>query len=495
MNLFLLRSNHDLHQGEMKMGSHRWKLLAVLCAVYFMVILDAAIVRVAIPSIERDLDMSPEGLQWVANAYMLTFGALLLLGGRMGDLLGRRRLFLGGLVLFTLASLLCGLAPSGESLIGFRALQGLGAAAMTPAALSTLMTTFPEGAERNKAIGAWGAIGGLGATMGWIIGGPLVDGPGWEWIFYLNVPIGIVLLVFALRLLPESRESTVVRSFDQAGALTVTAALALLMYTLVEAPNAGWGSTRTVGLFALAAALLVAFVVIESRAKAPLMPLRVFRSRTLVAANVGLGFAAAGIYSMSFILALYGQQVLGYSALEFGFAGLVLPLTVGVGAVVGQSLVTRTGSARVSAVSMAFLMLGFVLLAGVSVHGSYTADILPALLVFGPPLGAAFTAYSVATLQGVRERDAGLASGLNNTFEQLGGAFGTAVLATVATSHTEGLLKAGAPLQSALNDGFRVAFTVGIVFPLLGLVASGFLVRRRRVRLSTIEPLPAGVGD
>src|SRR3954454_18516408 len=248
-----------------RMDSHRWKLLAILCAVYFMVILDAAIVRVAIPSIERDLDMSPEGLQWVANAYMLTFGALLLLGGRMGDLLGRRRLFLGGLVVFTLASLLCGLAPSGEALIGFRALQGLGAAAMTPAALSTLMTTFPEGAERNKAIGIWGAVGGLGATAGWVIGGPLVDGPGWQWVFYLNVPIGLVLLVFGLRLLPESRDSSVARSFDPAGALTVTAALALLMYTLVEAPTAGWGSTRTLALFGIAGSLLVAFVVIETR--------------------------------------------------------------------------------------------------------------------------------------------------------------------------------------------------------------------------------------
>src|SRR4051812_46070947 len=281
-------------------GSRRWKLLAVLCAVYFMVILDAAIVRVAVPSIERDLQMSSEGLQWVANAYMLTFGALLLLGGRMADLLGRRRLFLGGLVLFTVASLLCGIAPSGAALIGFRAIQGLGAAAMTPAALSTLMTTFPEGAERNKAIGAWGAIGGLGATAGWVIGGPLVDGPGWEWVFYINVPVGLVLLAFAARLLPDSRDASVARSFDVAGGLTITAALVLVMYTLVEAPGAGWGSTRTLGLFALAGALVVAFIQIERHAAEPLMPLRVLRSRTLVAANVGLGFAAASVYAMSF---------------------------------------------------------------------------------------------------------------------------------------------------------------------------------------------------
>jgi EmrB/QacA subfamily drug resistance transporter len=415
----------------------------------------------------------------------------------MADLLGRRRLFMGGLVVFTLASLLCGFAASGAALIFFRAVQGLGAAAMTPAALSTLMTTFPEGAERNKAIGAWGAIGGLGATAGWVIGGPLVDGPGWEWVFWLNVPIGLVLFALGLRLLPESRDSSVGRSFDIPGALTITGALALLMYTLVEAPTVGWGSVRTIALFAVAAALLAGFVVVEARAKAPLMPLRIFRSRTLVAANVGLGFAAASIYAMSFVLALYGQEVLGFSALEFGFAGLVLPLTAGIGAAVGQGLVTRVGSARVSAVAMGFLVIGFALLAGVSVNGSYTSDMLPALLVFGPPLGAAFTAYSIATLQRVGERDAGLASGLNNTFEQIGGAFGTAVLATVASAHTHGLLQAHVGLRPALNEGFRLAFTVGLAFPLLGLVASAFLAgrRRRRVGAAGLEPVAAGAGN
>jgi EmrB/QacA subfamily drug resistance transporter len=480
------------------MGSHRWKLLAVLCAVYFMVILDAAIIRVAVPSIERDLHMSSEGLQWVANAYMLTFGALLLLGGRMGDLLGRRRMFAGGLVLFTLASLLCGLAASGAELIAFRAIQGLGAAAMTPAALSTLMTVFPEGADRNKAIGAWGAIGGLGATAGWVIGGPLVDGPGWEWVFWLNVPIGIVLLVLGLRMLPESRDASVKRSFDVAGALTVTAALALMMFTIVEAPDNGWGSVRTISSFAAAVGLLVWFVAIEARAKEPLMPLRIFRSRTLVAANVGLGFAAASVYSMSFVLALYAQEVLGFSALQFGFAGLVLPFTVAIGAITGQALVTRVGSARVSGVAMVFLTVGFVLLVGVSVGGSYTSDILPALLVFGPPLGAAFSAYSIATLQGVGKRDAGLASGLNNTFEQIGGAFGTAVLATVASSHADGLLRAGEAVRPALNEGFQLAFTVGIALPLLGVVASAFLARGRRRRaagIRVLEPIPAGAAD
>ena len=472
------------------MNPHRWKLLAVLCAVYFMVILDAAIVRVAVPSIERELQVSPEGAQWVANAYMLTFGALLLLGGRMGDVLGRRRLFLGGLAFFTLASLLCGLAASGGSLIAFRAIQGLGAAAMTPAALSTLMTTFPEGAERNKAIGIWGAVGGLGATAGWVIGGPLVDGPGWQWVFYLNVPIGIVLLAVAIRMLPDSRDASMERSFDFAGPATITTALALVMYALVKAPDFGWGSARTLGLFTISAALLAAFAVIERQAPQPLMPRRIVRSRTIVAANVGLGFSAAAVYGMSFVLALYGQQVLGYSALEFGLAGLVLPFTVGIGSVVGQGLVTRVGSARVSGAAMFGLAGGFVLLTGVSVHGSYVHDMLPALLVFGPPLGAAFTSYSIATLQRVRVSDAGLASGLNNTFEQIGGAFGTAVLATVASSHTVNLLHSGVTERVALNEGFQVAFTVGIAFPVLGLVASVVLAERRRRRVASIAARP-----
>jgi EmrB/QacA subfamily drug resistance transporter len=481
-----------------EIGTRRRQLLAVLCAVYFMVILDAAIVRVAVPSIERELHMSSEGLQWVANAYMLTFGALLLLGGRMGDLLGRRRLFVGGLAVFTLASLLSGFAASGAQLIAFRAVQGLGAAAMTPAALSTLMTTFPEGAERNKAIGIWGAVGGLGATAGWVIGGPLVDGPGWEWVFWLNVPIGVVLLVVAKRLLPESRDPSVGRSFDVAGAVTISAALALVMYTLVEAPERGWGSVRTLGLFALAGALFVAFVAIEKRAREPLTPLRIFRSRTLVAANIGFGFAAASVYAMSFVLALYGQQVLGYSALEFGFAGLALPITAGVGSIVGQSVVTRRGSAAVSSVAMFGLAAGFVLLTGVSVGGGYVSDILPALIVFGPPLGAAFTAYSIATLQRVRESDAGIASGLNNTFEQIGGAFGTAVLATIASAHTTDLLRSGEAARPALNEGFQLAFTVGIAFPLLGLVASAFLVGRKRGRRAVaiaLEPVVAAPCD
>lgn len=468
--------------------SRSGRALALLCVVYFMVILDAAIVRLAIPPIQRDLGLSPAAETWVANAYMLTFGALLLLGGRFADLLGRRRLLLVGVSLFTLGSLLCGLAASGPMLIGARAVQGLGAAAMTPAALSILMCTFPEGAGRNKAIGAWTAAGGIGATAAWIIGGPLIDGPGWQWVFWLNVPIGLAIAVLATRLLPESRDATATRSFDIAGAASVTAALAVLIYAVVEAPTQGWGSPQILLLFAVSIGLLGSFVVIERRASAPLIPHRIARSRRLLAANVGLGGAMASIYGMCFILALYGQEVLGWSALKLGFAACVLPLSVAVGAQLGQVLVTRRGPRPVTTVAMLGLAGGLVLLSGVGVHSDYLGRILPALLLFGPAFGAAITSYSVATLSGVAPSDAGLASGLNNTFECIFGALGTAIMASVAATKTASLLHQGTAALPALNRGFTLAFVVAIVFPALALLASLAL---RRDQAPKTEPLPA----
>jgi EmrB/QacA subfamily drug resistance transporter len=449
-------------------------------------------VRLAIPAIHRELGLSPESEQWVANAYMLTFGSLLLLGGRVADLVGRRRMLLAGVGVFTLASLACGLAPSSSVLIGARAVQGLGAAAMTPAALSILMRTFPEGAERNKAIGVWAAAGGIGATAAWIIGGPLIDGPGWAWVFWINVPIGAAIAALAVALLPESRDSTARREFDVAGALSVTAALGVLVYAVVDAPNAGWASTRTAALFAASLALFAAFVAIERRTRAPLVPRAIARSRTLIAANVGLAFAAASIYGMSFVLALYGQQVLGYSALQMGFAGFVLPLGAAVGAGLGQALVTRRGSRPASVIGLTGLAIGFVLLQRMPVDGSYVADLLPPLLVFGPSLGFAFTSFSIATLEGVAGKDAGLASGLNNTFENVGGALGTAVMGSVAATRTGELLHTGAGPLSALNDGFQLAFAVAIAFPILGLVASAF-IRRAHAPVTITAPERATV--
>lgn len=302
----------------------RWWALALLCGAFFMVVLDATIVLVALPSIQADLGFSEQGLQWVLSAYALTFGGLLLLGGRAADLLGRRRLFMTGVLFFTAGSLMCGLAWSPAALLAARVVQGVGAAIMTPSALAIISTTFPEGSERNKALGIWGALGGIGATAAWLIGGPLVDGPGWEWIFFINIPLGLVGLALSPRLLRESRAAVTRRSYDPAGALTITGALVLLVYALVEAPDLGWGDVRTILLLAGSAALLAAFTLIESRHRAPLVPLRFLRSRTLVGANLVMLLVGAVAVAMPFVLTLYGQQVLGYSALKFGVGSVVL---------------------------------------------------------------------------------------------------------------------------------------------------------------------------
>jgi EmrB/QacA subfamily drug resistance transporter len=468
--------------------SARTRVLALLCTVYFLVVLDAAIVRLTLPSIHLALGLSAASQTWVANAYMLSFGTLLLLGGRVADLVGRKRMLLAGMGLFSAASLACGLAPSAAGLITARAVQGVGAAVMTPAALSILMGTFPEGAERNKAIGAWGATGGIGATAAWIIGGPLVDGPGWQWVFWINVPIGLTIAALAAGIVPESRERGATRDVDIAGVLSLTAAVVALLYALVDAPTAGWGSARTIGLFVLSLALFGAFAAIEQRAEAPLVPRRIARSRSLLSANLGLAFTAASIYGMAFIVSLYGQNVLGYSALKFGLAGVVLPVGAAVGAGLGQALVTRRGPRAVSTAGIAGLAVGFVLLARLPVHASYALDLLPGLVLFGVPLGLAATAYSIATLMGVSSSDAGLASGLNNTFEQVGGALGTAVMATIATTRTTELLHTGTGHLVALDRGFQLAFATAITFPILGLIVSLFLLGRFRPALA-IEPL------
>ena len=336
----------------------RWWALALLCGAFFMVILDATIVIVALPSIQADLGFSEQGLQWVLSAYALTFGGLLLLGGRAADLLGRRRLFMAGVLLFTAASLLCGLAWSPAALLAARVVQGVGAAIMTPTALSIISTTFPEGAERNKALGIWGMIGGIGATAGWLIGGPLVDGPGWEWIFFINIPLGLAALALAPVLLRESRAAVTRRSYDPAGALTITGALVLLVYAVVEAPDVGWGDVRTILLFAGSAVLLAAFALIESRHRAPLVPLRILRSRTLVGANLVMLLFGTVAFGMPFILTLYAQQVLGYSALEFGLGTAFFAAMAAVGSIVGQAIVLRVGFRAVAAAGMTLIGAG-----------------------------------------------------------------------------------------------------------------------------------------
>jgi EmrB/QacA subfamily drug resistance transporter len=460
----------------------RWWALALLCGAFFMVILDAAIVTVALPSIEAELGFSAQGLQWVVSAYALTFAGLLLLGGRAADLLGRRRVFMVGLVLFTLASLLCGLAWSDEALIGARAFQGVGAAVMTPTALSIITTTFEEGAERNKALGIWGALGGIGATTAWLIGGPIVDGLGWEWIFFINIPVGIAALALSPILLRESRAPVTERSYDPAGALTITGALALLVYAIVEAPDTGWADPQTIVLLAGSAALLAAFALIESRQRAPLVPLRIFRSRTIVGANGVMLVFGTLPYALGFVLTLYAQQVLGYSAVKFGLTSLVFPAMAAVGSILGQSLVLRVGFRPVAAAGMALMGGGAFLLTQVSVGGSYFGDIFFGLLVFGPGVGLAFVTASIAALAGVPERESGLASGLSNTSFQIGAALGVAIVTSVAVSRTDDYLTAntGANRLVALTEGFRSAFVAITILAAIGVALALLLPGKPR---------------
>jgi EmrB/QacA subfamily drug resistance transporter len=467
----------------------RWWALALLCGAFFMVILDAAIVTVALPSMEKELNFSAQGLQWVVSAYALTFAGLLLLGGRAADLLGRRRVFMAGLTVFTLASLLCGLAWTDTALIGARALQGIGAAVMTPSALSIITTTFEEGAERNKALGIWGALGGIGATTAWLIGGPIVDGLGWPWIFFINIPVGIAALVLSPILLRESRATMATRSYDPAGALTITGALVSLVYALVEAPTAGWGSTQTILLLAGSTALLAAFLLIELRSRAPLVPLRIFRRRTIVGASAVMLVFGTLPYGLSFTLTLYAQQVLGYSAVKFGLTSLVFPAMAAIGSILGQAIVLRVGFRPVAALGMSLMGGGALLLTQVSVGGSYFGDIFFGLLVFGPGVGLAFVTASIAALAGVPEHESGLASGLSNTCFQIGAALGVALVTTVAVSRTDDYLSAhaGASQLVALTEGFQSAFLAVAVLAGFGVALALLLLGPAR-RVPEAQP-------
>ena len=461
----------------------RWKALAVVCAAFFMTVLDVAIVNVALPSIATDLEFAPEDLQWVITAYAITFGGFLLLGGRAADLLGRRRIFMVGLVVFSVASLACGFAQSDTVLVAARALQGIGAAIISPAALSILVTTFEEGAERNKALGIWGAIAGVGGAAGVLAGGILTDTLGWEWIFFVNVPIGFAVLAMIPRFIDESRSEGATRNFDISGAVSVTAGLALLVYALVNTDSAGWASGETIGLFAVSAALVAAFVAIEFRARAPLMPLGIFRLRSLTGANVVGLLLGAAIFSMFFFLSLYMQQVLGYSALKAGFAYLLVAVTIIIAAATSQALVTRFGTKSILTIGMTLLTLGLLYFTQIDVEGSYLVDLVPGFLLTGVGLGFAFVPVSIAALQGVKPHEAGIASGLINTSQQIGGALGIAILSTIATTHTESVVgdAGGDPsaLPSALTEGFQYAFAVGAGMAVIGLIATLVTLDRR----------------
>ena len=467
----------------------RWMALAAIVAAQFMVVLDVAIVNVALPSIKTDLHFTQESLQWVITAYSILFGGVLLLGGRLADVLGRRRLFVAGLALFTVSSLLDGLAWSEGSLIAFRSLQGLGAALLSPAALSILTTTFREGRERNLALGIWGAASGSGGAAGVLLGGALTSGLSWSWIFFVNVPVGVVVIALSPFLLSESHAGLRHRHFDFSGAASITGGLMLLVYAMTRATQHGWGTGATIGLLAAAAVLIAGFFVIESRSKAPLLPLRIFRLRTLSASNVSGLLMGAAIFSQFFLLTLYMQEVLHYSALETGVAYIGLTLTVIAFSAVAQALVTRIGVRLVLPVGLALSTVALVLFAQLPVHGRYFADLFPGFIVSGLGLALAFVPMSIGALTGVRSTDAGIASGLINTNQQIGGAIGVAAATTIATSFTSRYVDAHAGASAlgaaALTHGFQIAFYV-----LAALAAAGALVAVVMLESRSAEPEP-----
>jgi EmrB/QacA subfamily drug resistance transporter len=465
----------------------RWKALAVLGIAYLMVVLDVSVVNVALPSIQSDLEFAPEDLQWVISGYALTFGGFLLLGGRLGDLLGRRRLFMIGLALFALFSLLCGFAVSSGMLIGARALQGAAGAILSPSVFSIVMVTFEEGPERNKALGILGAIAGSGAAIGVLLGGVFTEYTGWEWIFFINAPIAATALVFVRRFVRESRNEELRRHFDTLGAVTITAALMLLVYALTQANNAGWGSAQTIGLLLASAALHVVFLVIETRSPSPLVPLRFFRRRTPTGANiVGFGLGTM-VFGMFFLLSLYQQQVLGFSALETGVGYLAVALSAIAASGIAQALVTKAGVKPVLIVGMLLLGGGLLYFTQISVDGSYLGDLLLGFLLIGVGMGFAFVPISIAALAGVPPLEAGLASGLINTSQQIGGALGVAIMTTVATTRTDNLLGEGTDQLVALTDGFSLAFWVGVAFAGISLIATLVALKR-----TDLQVAPAG---
>jgi EmrB/QacA subfamily drug resistance transporter len=461
----------------------RWIALALLASAQFVVVLDASIVNVALPSIGRGLHFSQDSLSWVVNAYVLTFGGFLLLGGRVADLIGRRVVFIAGLIVFAVASLAGGLAQSEGWLIAARAVQGFGAALLSPAALSIVTTTFTEGAERNKALGVWGAVAGSGGAAGVLLGGILTSGLGWQWVLFVNTPIGIAAALLAPRLIDESRVDADRKRFDVAGAASVTAGLSILVYALVDAQKVGWGSFQTIGLLALSVALLVAFAVIELRTAEPLVPFRIFRLPTVTGANVSGLLLGASLFSMFFFISLYMQQVLGYSAIHAGLSYLPLAISIILSAGIASQVVTRIGFKPVLLAGLMFVAGGLIWFAQVPTHGSFGADVLGPSLLAGIGLGLSFVPVTIAAVAGVPERDAGLASGMINTAQQVGGALGLAVLATIANSRTSNLLTSGhGPLKYALTQGFQSAFLTGAGFALLGLVLGFVLIRRRDSR-------------
>lgn len=433
----------------------RWKALALLCTAYFMIIVDSQIVILALPSIEADLGLGLQASQWVMSAYLLSFGGLLLFGGRTADLLGGRRMFLVGTALFLAASVGCAVAWSSDVLIGARVVQGAAAAIMAPTALAVLMTTFADGAERNRAVGIWTGVGAFGATAALLIGGPITEGLGWPWIFYINLPLAGAVLVLGPRLLRETAVRGGRRSYDPLGAVTVTGALLLLVYAVVEAPEAGWGSARTIAMLAGAVVAGALFVAVERRSAAPLLPLRLLRSATLVTGNVMTLLVSMAIYGGALMMSVYAQQVLGYSAVRFGVSTAIYAFMSVVGSNVAGQLTTRFGYPRVGVAGAVLLSGGALLLSHVSAGGSYWTELLPGLVVFGAGIGMTVVAAAIAALSNAAPHESGLASGINNSVFQIGAALGIALCTTVSVAAADGSLP---DPSAALTEGVRAAF-------------------------------------
>jgi EmrB/QacA subfamily drug resistance transporter len=475
----------------MRAEPNRWLVLVLVCVAQFMVVLDATVVNVALPSIQHALRFSFSDLQWIVNAYTLVFGGFLLLGGRASDLIGRQTLFIAGVIVFTVASAINGLADSSGVLIAGRALQGLGGALVSPAALSIVTTTFEEGAERTKALGVWSAIAAGGAAAGLVIGGFLTETFSWRWVFFVNLPVGIAAALLSLRFVPNSRAPERPSTYDTGGAVTVTGGLLVLVYAIVKAQAYGWGSAKTLGLFAAAIALLAVFVVIELRSSAPLIRLGIFRMRSLTGANSAMLLVMAGLFAMFYFASLYQQEILGYRPLKAGLAFVPFTLGIIVGAGLSQSLIRKLGVRVVTYIGIVMGVIGLLYFARVPTHGTYVKDILPMIIIVSIGMGLTFVPCTLLATTNVDASDAGLASGLLNTSQQVGGALGLAILSTLAASRTSHLLGAGpstiAERTSAQVSGYHVAFLVGAGM----LAAAGFLLAGT-VRKQDVAAIDAG---
>jgi EmrB/QacA subfamily drug resistance transporter len=479
--------------GTAARNTNRWVVLVIACLAQFMVVLDATIVNVALPSIQRGLHFSSSSLPWVINAYTLVFGGFLLLGGRAGDLLGRKRLFIAGVALFSLASLLNGLAQSSAMLIVGRGLQGLGGALLSPAALSIITTTFTDQSERTRALGVWSAIAAGGGAVGLLLGGVLTDLASWEWIFIVNVPVGLATLLLTLRYVPESRAEMKYRTFDLAGATSVTAGLVVIVFAIVKAQSFGWGSAKTIGLLAGGLALLGVFALIESRSKQPLMRLSIFKVRTLATADGVLLLVASGLFGMFFFASLYVQNILGYSPLKAGLA--FLPITAGIviGAGVAQQLIKQIGVRNVALGGVVIAAAGLAWLVRLPVHGSYVTDLLVGLVPMSIGMGFVFVPITLLGTGGVSDDDAGLASGLFNTAQQVGGSLGLAILSTLAASKTTSLLHSGHSQPSAAVGGYHVAFLAAAIMLAAGALILAMSLRRRHLEGLDLELSPSAM--